>query len=124
MDKEGFNASSSMLKEFIKTSVRYKECKPKVMEKTSAAHKSHFERGGKCKAERKTGKKAYHEWGQNSLQCHSNGRRCHYCKYHGYCNQTMDECRITINWHKGSTCPKREDRSHKSKKMCFSSGRA
>eukprot|EP00957_Ditylum_brightwellii_P199251 15188633-Ditylum_brightwellii.AAC.1 len=53
MDKEGFNASSSMLKEFTKTCVCYKECEPKGAEKTSTACKSHSERGGKRKAKRK-----------------------------------------------------------------------
>eukprot|EP00957_Ditylum_brightwellii_P003531 267502-Ditylum_brightwellii.AAC.1 len=37
MDKEGFNTSSSMLKDFTITCVCYKKCKPKTTEKTSAA---------------------------------------------------------------------------------------
>eukprot|EP00957_Ditylum_brightwellii_P125643 9576525-Ditylum_brightwellii.AAC.1 len=48
----------------------------------------------------------------------------HYCKYHGYCNHTTDECRITMNWCKGSTLHEREDRSCKSKKVHFSSDKA
>eukprot|EP00957_Ditylum_brightwellii_P037775 2856908-Ditylum_brightwellii.AAC.1 len=68
MDKEGFNKSSSRLKEFTKTCVYYKECKPKVMETTNTACKSHSKRGGKCKAKWKASKKAYCEWGQDSLQ--------------------------------------------------------
>eukprot|EP00957_Ditylum_brightwellii_P039070 2953425-Ditylum_brightwellii.AAC.1 len=35
----------------------------------------------------------------------------------------MDECRITINQCKGSMHHEREDRSCKSKKVCFSSGK-
>eukprot|EP00957_Ditylum_brightwellii_P135411 10325040-Ditylum_brightwellii.AAC.1 len=31
---------------------------------------------------------------------------------------------ITIIWYKGSTCNEREDRSYKSKKVCFNSGKA
>eukprot|EP00957_Ditylum_brightwellii_P105288 8026230-Ditylum_brightwellii.AAC.1 len=63
MDKEGFDVSSSTFKEFTKTCVCYKDCKPKVTEKTSAACKSHSERGGKHNAKHKASKKAYHEWG-------------------------------------------------------------
>eukprot|EP00957_Ditylum_brightwellii_P132565 10109615-Ditylum_brightwellii.AAC.1 len=55
---------------------------------------------------------------------HSNGRGCHYCKYHGHCNHSTDECRLTMNQHKGRTCHEREDRPHNSKKVCFSSGKA
>eukprot|EP00957_Ditylum_brightwellii_P117927 8995163-Ditylum_brightwellii.AAC.1 len=54
---------------------------------------------------------------------YSNDRGCHYCKYHGYCNHMMDECRITINQHKGSMYHKREDRFLESKKVHFSSGK-
>eukprot|EP00957_Ditylum_brightwellii_P210961 15365608-Ditylum_brightwellii.AAC.1 len=61
MDKEGFNASSSTLKGFTKTCVHYKECKPKMTEKTSAAHKSHSEREVKHKSKHKADKKAYHK---------------------------------------------------------------
>eukprot|EP00957_Ditylum_brightwellii_P148195 11283647-Ditylum_brightwellii.AAC.1 len=93
------------------------------MKKTSAAHKSHSKRGGKHKAKRKASKKVYHEWGQDSSRHHSGGRGYHYCKYHGYCNHTIDECRITINWHKGIMCHERGDRSCKSKKVHFSSGK-
>eukprot|EP00957_Ditylum_brightwellii_P179387 13665598-Ditylum_brightwellii.AAC.2 len=56
MNKEGFDASSSTLKYFTKTCVCYKECKPKVTEKT------------------------YHEWGQDSPWHHSDGRGHHHCK--------------------------------------------
>eukprot|EP00957_Ditylum_brightwellii_P012800 967549-Ditylum_brightwellii.AAC.1 len=72
MNKEGFNASSSMLKDFTKTCICYKECKPNVTDKTNAAHKSHSKRGGKRKAKGKASKNAYHEWGQDCPQCHSN----------------------------------------------------
>eukprot|EP00957_Ditylum_brightwellii_P142754 10877984-Ditylum_brightwellii.AAC.1 len=63
MNEEGFNASSSMLKDFTETCVHYKECKTKGKEKTSATCKSHSKRGQKHKAKRKAGKKAYHDWG-------------------------------------------------------------
>eukprot|EP00957_Ditylum_brightwellii_P029572 2234377-Ditylum_brightwellii.AAC.1 len=66
MDKEGFDASSIILKEFTKAFVCYKECKLKVSEKTSAACKNHSERGGNHKAKQKSSKKAYHDWGQDS----------------------------------------------------------
>eukprot|EP00957_Ditylum_brightwellii_P163935 12481080-Ditylum_brightwellii.AAC.1 len=79
MDKEGFTASSSMLKEFMETCVCYKECKPKASEKTSAACKSHSERGGKHKAKHKASKKAYCGWGQDCPQHHSNDQGHHYC---------------------------------------------
>eukprot|EP00957_Ditylum_brightwellii_P081284 6183228-Ditylum_brightwellii.AAC.1 len=108
MDKEGFNMSSSTLKEFTKTCVCYKECKLKVTKKISAACKSHSKRGGKCKAKCKASKKAGH----------------HFCKYHGYCNHAMDECRITIKWCKEIMLHERGDRSCKSKKVHFSSGKA
>eukprot|EP00957_Ditylum_brightwellii_P035988 2726637-Ditylum_brightwellii.AAC.1 len=61
VDKEGFNSSSSTLKDLTETCAHFEECKPKVTEKTSAACKSHSERGGKCEAKRKASKKAYHE---------------------------------------------------------------
>eukprot|EP00957_Ditylum_brightwellii_P160081 12186157-Ditylum_brightwellii.AAC.1 len=79
MDKEGFDASSSMIKKFTETYVCYKDCKLKGSEKTSTACKSHSDRGGKCKAKDKANKKAYHDWGQDSPCCHSNGGGCHYC---------------------------------------------
>eukprot|EP00957_Ditylum_brightwellii_P181540 13828186-Ditylum_brightwellii.AAC.1 len=44
MDKEGFNASSSAVKDFTETCVCSKECRPKMIEKTSAACKSYSER--------------------------------------------------------------------------------
>eukprot|EP00957_Ditylum_brightwellii_P065673 4980512-Ditylum_brightwellii.AAC.1 len=113
MDKEGFDVSSSMLKEFMETCVCYEECKPKVSKKTRAAHKSHSKRGGKHKAKCKASKKAYRDWGQDSSQHHSDGRGHHYCKYHGYCNHLTDDCRITMNRCKGSTHHEREDRSRK-----------
>eukprot|EP00957_Ditylum_brightwellii_P185293 14109206-Ditylum_brightwellii.AAC.1 len=63
MDKEGFNASSSTIKEFTKTCVCYKECEPKMQEKQSAAHRRHSEREGKCKAKCKVDEKGYCKWG-------------------------------------------------------------
>eukprot|EP00957_Ditylum_brightwellii_P166403 12666995-Ditylum_brightwellii.AAC.1 len=71
MDKESFDASSSTLKEFTETCVCYKEYKPKASEKTSAAHKIHSKRGGKCNVKCKVIKKAYHDWDQDSPQRHS-----------------------------------------------------
>eukprot|EP00957_Ditylum_brightwellii_P103476 7884518-Ditylum_brightwellii.AAC.1 len=66
MDKEGFDASSSTLKDFMETCIRYEVCKPKVTKKTSAACKIPSERGGKCKVKCKASKKAYHDWEQDS----------------------------------------------------------
>eukprot|EP00957_Ditylum_brightwellii_P098028 7466997-Ditylum_brightwellii.AAC.1 len=57
MDKEGFDASSSMLKDFMEICVRYKESKPKASEKTNTACKSHSKRGGKRKAKCKASKR-------------------------------------------------------------------
>eukprot|EP00957_Ditylum_brightwellii_P117825 8988825-Ditylum_brightwellii.AAC.1 len=124
MDKEGFNTSFSTLIEFTETCVCYKECKPKASEKICAACKSHSKKGGSCKAKHKASEKAYRYWGQDYVQCHSNGREHHYCKYHGYCNHSTDECKIKMSPHKGSTHHEMEDRSHKSKKVYFSSDKA
>eukprot|EP00957_Ditylum_brightwellii_P040042 3030333-Ditylum_brightwellii.AAC.2 len=63
-DKEGFDASSSTLKDFTKTCVYYEECEPKMMKKKSAAHKSHSKREGKRKAKHKVSEKTYHKRGQ------------------------------------------------------------
>eukprot|EP00957_Ditylum_brightwellii_P208046 15355630-Ditylum_brightwellii.AAC.1 len=90
IDKEGFNASSSMPKAFTETYVCSKECEPNVSEKTSAAYKCHSGREGQCKAKHKASKKAYRDWGQDSSQHHSDGRGRHYCKYHGYCNHSTE----------------------------------
>eukprot|EP00957_Ditylum_brightwellii_P162660 12386501-Ditylum_brightwellii.AAC.1 len=59
MDKEGFNVSSSMLKEFMETCVCYNKCKANTSEKTSTACKSHSKRRGDRKAKHKARKKAY-----------------------------------------------------------------
>eukprot|EP00957_Ditylum_brightwellii_P067199 5100291-Ditylum_brightwellii.AAC.1 len=93
IDKEGFNASSSTLKDFTKICAHYKELKPKITEKTNADYKSQE----KCKAKCKADKKTFHKRGQAPPQCHSNGTGWQYCKYHGCCKNTMDECKITIN---------------------------
>eukprot|EP00957_Ditylum_brightwellii_P048410 3674271-Ditylum_brightwellii.AAC.1 len=61
MDKEVFDTNSSTLKEFIKTCVCYKECKLKMAERKSTAHKSHSEREGKYKAKCKADEKNYHK---------------------------------------------------------------
>eukprot|EP00957_Ditylum_brightwellii_P166140 12648785-Ditylum_brightwellii.AAC.2 len=66
MDKEGFDTSSSMLKEFMETCVCYKECKPKAAKETSTAHMSHSKRGGKRTTKCKASKKAYRNWGHDS----------------------------------------------------------
>eukprot|EP00957_Ditylum_brightwellii_P175225 13340129-Ditylum_brightwellii.AAC.1 len=36
----------------------------------------------------------------------------------------MDECKITINWCKGSMLHEQDERSHESKKVYFHSGKA
>eukprot|EP00957_Ditylum_brightwellii_P042363 3207548-Ditylum_brightwellii.AAC.1 len=59
MEKEGMDASSSILKYFTKTYAPYKKCKPKMAEKKSVACKRHSEREGKCKAKLKADKKTY-----------------------------------------------------------------
>eukprot|EP00957_Ditylum_brightwellii_P181974 13863749-Ditylum_brightwellii.AAC.1 len=123
MDKEGFDMSSSMLKDFTDTNVHYKECKLKASEKTSTACKSHSKRGGNCKAKCKASKKAYRDWEQDSPQHYPDDRGYHYCKYHGYCNHLTDECNITMNWCRGSMYYEREDRFCKSKKVHFISGK-
>eukprot|EP00957_Ditylum_brightwellii_P122736 9359827-Ditylum_brightwellii.AAC.2 len=53
MDTEGFNESSCTLKEFTKPYVHYKECEPKVTEKTSAAYEIHSKRGGEAQGQTK-----------------------------------------------------------------------
>eukprot|EP00957_Ditylum_brightwellii_P097203 7403160-Ditylum_brightwellii.AAC.1 len=73
MDKEGFNESSSTIKEFTKTCVCYEECKPKIPEKQSAACMSHSEREGKCKAKHKADEKNYRKWGRAPPQHHRDG---------------------------------------------------
>eukprot|EP00957_Ditylum_brightwellii_P070270 5337974-Ditylum_brightwellii.AAC.1 len=60
MDKEGFDMSSSTIKQFTETCVCYEECKPKKTNENSAAHESYREKGGKRKAKCKASKKAYH----------------------------------------------------------------
>eukprot|EP00957_Ditylum_brightwellii_P034270 2598870-Ditylum_brightwellii.AAC.1 len=82
MDKEGFNANSSTLKEFMETCACYEECKLKAAKESSAACKRHSKRGGKCKAKQKASKKAYSDWEHDSPWHHSNGQGHHYCKYH------------------------------------------
>eukprot|EP00957_Ditylum_brightwellii_P101919 7768142-Ditylum_brightwellii.AAC.2 len=116
MDKEVLNANSSALKDFTKTCVYYKECTPKMVEKTSTACKSHFKIEGKHKTKCKANKKTYRKWGQVPSRCHSDGRGHQYCKCHRHCNHIMDEHNITINWCKGITCHEQEERSCKSKK--------
>eukprot|EP00957_Ditylum_brightwellii_P001253 98131-Ditylum_brightwellii.AAC.1 len=96
----------------------------KKTKERSAACESYSKRGGKCKTKCKASKEAYRDWDQESPQYHSDGKGCHYYKYHGHCNHTMEECRITINQHKGCTYHQREDRSCKNKKVSFSSGKA
>eukprot|EP00957_Ditylum_brightwellii_P122152 9315322-Ditylum_brightwellii.AAC.1 len=49
MDKEGFDASSSTIKNFTETCVCYKECMPKEAKESSSACKSYLERGGEHK---------------------------------------------------------------------------
>eukprot|EP00957_Ditylum_brightwellii_P206139 15346994-Ditylum_brightwellii.AAC.1 len=73
MEQEGFDACSSTIKVFTETCIRYQECKPKMPEKQSAAHRSHSEREGKCKAKCKTDKKNYCKWGQAPPQHHRDG---------------------------------------------------
>eukprot|EP00957_Ditylum_brightwellii_P034169 2589328-Ditylum_brightwellii.AAC.1 len=124
MDKEGFNRSSSTLKDFTKTFIHQKECKPKRTEVTRTACKSHSKIEGTHNAQHKANKKAYRKWGRDSPQSHSDGRGRQYCKYNVYCNHTMDEYRITINWCKGHMCHEEEEISCKSKTMCFDSSNA
>eukprot|EP00957_Ditylum_brightwellii_P175409 13353330-Ditylum_brightwellii.AAC.1 len=57
MDKEGFDASSSMIKKCMKICVCYKECKPKETKENSTACKSHSKRGEKRKAKHKANKR-------------------------------------------------------------------
>eukprot|EP00957_Ditylum_brightwellii_P169554 12905386-Ditylum_brightwellii.AAC.1 len=82
MDKEGFDASSSTLKELTETCVHYKECKPKMTEKKSTALKSHSEKEGKRKVKHKVDEKNNRKWGQTPPQHHKEGRGHQYCKYH------------------------------------------
>eukprot|EP00957_Ditylum_brightwellii_P054343 4117804-Ditylum_brightwellii.AAC.1 len=96
MDEEGFNASSSIIKEFTEMCIHYKECKPVMPEKLSTAHRNHSEREGKYK----------------------------YCKYHGSCRHSTDEYNITIACNKGCTDHEYKKGSHKSKKVCFHSNKA
>eukprot|EP00957_Ditylum_brightwellii_P133247 10160102-Ditylum_brightwellii.AAC.1 len=124
MDEGDFDASSSTIKKFTETCVCYKGYEPKAAKESSTACKSHSKRGGKRKSKCKASKKAYHDWEQDSQQRHSNGQGHHYYKYHGYCNYTIEECRITINQCKGHTRHKMEYKFHDSNKVCFSSGKA
>eukprot|EP00957_Ditylum_brightwellii_P212028 15366878-Ditylum_brightwellii.AAC.1 len=64
IDKEGFNASSSTIKEFTKTCICYKEYKPKMSEKQSVAHRSHSKREGKQNTKHRADEMKYHKWGQ------------------------------------------------------------
>eukprot|EP00957_Ditylum_brightwellii_P185702 14138707-Ditylum_brightwellii.AAC.1 len=49
MDKEGFDTSSGMLKDFIKTCVYYEECEPVIPNTKVAVHESPPERTEKYK---------------------------------------------------------------------------
>eukprot|EP00957_Ditylum_brightwellii_P020102 1516612-Ditylum_brightwellii.AAC.1 len=79
-------------------------------EKQSAACRSHSEREGKCKAKCKAGKK--------------DSSQHQYCKYHGSCNHTTDECNITIACCKSCICHELKEGSHKSKRVHFCRNRA
>eukprot|EP00957_Ditylum_brightwellii_P007668 579851-Ditylum_brightwellii.AAC.1 len=71
-----------------------------MTEKKSAACKIHSEREGEHKEKCKVDEKTHNKRDQAPPQCHKEGRGRQYCKYHGYCNHTTDECNITIKWRK------------------------
>eukprot|EP00957_Ditylum_brightwellii_P126900 9673443-Ditylum_brightwellii.AAC.1 len=100
MDKEGFDASSSTIKEFTEMCVQYKECESAMQEKLAITHKSPLEMEGKCKAKYKV-EDGYCNWGRHS----------------------MEERNITMVHSKDHMHHESKDRSHNDKKVYFCSNK-
>eukprot|EP00957_Ditylum_brightwellii_P122210 9319610-Ditylum_brightwellii.AAC.1 len=89
--KEGFDLSSSTLKEFLDVYVRIEEAElQKLLKKKIACAKKEHDKDGKRKRQDKP--KLRHERCLGLGKCHQGKQKKKYCGYHGLCYHDMDKC--------------------------------
>eukprot|EP00957_Ditylum_brightwellii_P183297 13962162-Ditylum_brightwellii.AAC.1 len=91
-EKEGFDSSSSTLKEFLDMCVRLEEAELQKPLKKKIAHTikeyDNSDRKRKCQEKPKSHHKRHHSLGKH----HQIKQKEKICDYHGLCDHDMDEC--------------------------------
>eukprot|EP00957_Ditylum_brightwellii_P205439 15343908-Ditylum_brightwellii.AAC.1 len=89
--KEGFNSSSSTLKEFLDLCVHLEEAElQKLLRKKIACAETEHDEDGKRKCQDKP--KLHHKRWHGSGKCPQGKQKKKYCNYHGLCYHGTDEC--------------------------------
>eukprot|EP00957_Ditylum_brightwellii_P057857 4387345-Ditylum_brightwellii.AAC.1 len=89
--KEGFDLSSSTLKEFLDVCVHLEEAElQKLLRKTTAHARKEHDNDGKEKCEDKP--KLHHKRHHGLGKCYQGKRKKKHCDYHGLCYYDTDEC--------------------------------
>eukprot|EP00957_Ditylum_brightwellii_P126060 9610234-Ditylum_brightwellii.AAC.1 len=89
--KEGFDSSSSMLKEFLDICVHLEEAelqKPLGKKIVQVRKENDNNKKGKCQDK----PKLYHERHHSLGKCHQGKQKKKFCDYHGLCCHDMEEC--------------------------------
>eukprot|EP00957_Ditylum_brightwellii_P114077 8697930-Ditylum_brightwellii.AAC.1 len=90
-EKESFDSSSSMLKEFLDVCVLLEEAELQKLlrKKIACARKEH---GNNRKETCQDKPKSHHERRHSLEKCHQGKRKKKYCNYHGLCYHGMGKC--------------------------------
>ena len=90
-EKDGFDLSFSMLKEFLDMCVPLEEAElQKLLRKMIACAKKEHDKDGKRKHQDKP--MLHHKRRHSPEKCHQAKRKKKYCDYHGLCYHGTDKC--------------------------------